>query len=72
MGRWGRSFPFPHLHCRQGLLFCLFMRHVTAMLLFFGVGDHPTVSSVIAEALVLSVVTCDIITAKVSRFLSAA
>lgn len=49
-----------------GLFFCLFLRHVTAMLIFLGIVHEASMTSVIAECLVLSVVTCDLIVARMA------
>lgn len=52
---------------KWGLTFCLIIRHATAVLIYFGLLTEISLLEVISQSLVLSVVTSDLIVAKMAK-----
>lgn len=57
-----------HIYATEaGLVFCLFMRHINGMLLWFGLFSEWTIVDVLAHSVAMSVVTSDLIVAKMAK-----
>jgi len=70
--QFGSVFSFywtndPHYGTKTGILFCLFMRHINAILLWYGLLPSWELQDVIAHGLVLSVVISDLIVSKMAK-----